>query len=152
MVISVGLCLDYSIHVAQEFLLCAKKTGDDRAMEAVSRVGKAVFNGGFTTFLGMAILGMGPGKPFYGFASLFLCTAHTLLSASLYRWAHGRVLCSDRRHGGARSVPRPGGAAGGAVVGAARVDCRGAVEPRRGGQGRGAGQEALSGGLDLLHS
>ena len=81
--ISVGLCLDYSIHVAQEFLLCAKKTGDDRAMEAVSRVGKAVFNGGFTTFLGMAILGMGPGKPFYGFASLFLCTAHTLLSASL---------------------------------------------------------------------
>ena len=54
--ISVGLCLDYSIHVAQEFLLCAKKTGDDRAMEAVSRVGKAVFNGGFTTFLGMAML------------------------------------------------------------------------------------------------
>ena len=45
-----------------------------------------------------------------------------------------------------------GGAAGGAVVGAARVDRRGAVEPRRGGQGRGAGQEALSGGLDLLHS
>ena len=34
-VISVGLCLDYSIHVAQEFLLCPKKTGDDRAMEAV---------------------------------------------------------------------------------------------------------------------
>ena len=94
MVISVGLCLDYSIHVAQEFLLCAKKTGDDRAMEAVSRVGKAVFNGGFTTFLGMAILGMGPGKPFYGFASLFLCTAHTLLSASHCRWAHGRVCCA----------------------------------------------------------
>ena len=44
-VISVGLCLDYSIHVAQEFMICDKPDGDSRAQEAVQRVGKAVFNG-----------------------------------------------------------------------------------------------------------
>ena len=71
-VISVGLCLDYSIHVAQEFLM-AEGSGNKRAQQALSKVGRAVFNGGFTTFLGMAILSMGPGKPFYGFAFLFMC-------------------------------------------------------------------------------
>ena len=70
-VISVGLCLDYSIHVAQEFLI-AEGTGNQRASDAVSKVGRAVFNGGFTTFLGMAILSTGPGKAFYGFAFLFM--------------------------------------------------------------------------------
>ena len=69
--ISVGLCLDYAIHVAQEFLI-AEGTGDERAKEALSKVGRAVFCGGFTTFLGMAILSMGPGKPFYGFGFLFM--------------------------------------------------------------------------------
>lgn len=70
-VISVGLCLDYSIHVAQEFLV-ADGTANERASEAVTKVGRAVFNGGFTTFLGMAVLSMGPGKPFYAFAFLFM--------------------------------------------------------------------------------
>jgi len=70
-VISVGLCLDYSIHVAQEFLI-AEGTGNERAKEAIEKVGRAVFNGGFTTFLGMSILSMGPGKPFYGFGFLFM--------------------------------------------------------------------------------
>ena len=70
-VISVGLCLDYSIHVAQEFLI-AEGSANERASEAVTKVGRAVFNGGFTTFLGMAILSMGPGKPFYAFGFLFM--------------------------------------------------------------------------------
>lgn len=70
-VISVGLCLDYSIHVAQEFLI-AEGSANERASEAVTNVGRAVFNGGFTTFLGMAVLSMGPGKPFYSFAFLFM--------------------------------------------------------------------------------
>jgi hypothetical protein len=61
--LSAGLALDYAIHVAQEFML-SEGTGNERAQAAVSRVGRAVFNGGFTTFLGMAILCMGPGKPF----------------------------------------------------------------------------------------
>lgn len=38
---------------------------------AISHVGRAVFNGGFTTFMGMGILSCGPGKPFYGFGALF---------------------------------------------------------------------------------
>ena len=43
-VISVGLSLDYAIHVAQEFLL-AEGTGNERARDALSKVGRAVFNG-----------------------------------------------------------------------------------------------------------
>ena len=98
-VISVGLCLDYAIHIAREFtwpsasftpevqgkiksvalvwllhveeFLIAEGTGDQRAQQAIGRVGRAVFNGGFTTFLGMAILSTGPGKPFYAFGFQF---------------------------------------------------------------------------------
>lgn len=43
--ISVGLCLDYAIHVAEEFLQ-AEGTGNERLEKAVGLVGKAVFNGG----------------------------------------------------------------------------------------------------------
>jgi Niemann-Pick C1 protein len=60
-----------SIHVAQEYLLCDDPDPNKRLQEAVARVGKAVFNGGVTTFMGMGVLSLGPGKAFYGFGTLF---------------------------------------------------------------------------------
>lgn len=69
--ISVGLSLDYSAHIAHAFV-GAHGTRKDRAKTALSKVGKAVVNGGTTTFLGLFVLYFGPADAFRSFAGLFM--------------------------------------------------------------------------------
>ena len=65
LVIAVGLCIDYSAHVAHCFLVTEipDKSGqvpdwsgnDLRAIRALSDIGPAVLNGGFSTFLAFVV-------------------------------------------------------------------------------------------------
>lgn len=54
-VISLGLSVDYSAHVAHGYL-SAKGTSDERRESALVDTGAAVFNGGFSTFLAIILL------------------------------------------------------------------------------------------------
>ena len=60
-VLSVGLCVDYSVHIGHAFLV-AKGTRQERTSEAVISIGPAVFNGGLTTFLALVLCSLSTGK------------------------------------------------------------------------------------------
>merc|ERR1711994_946243 len=55
-IISIGLCVDYSVHVAHAFLANTGGTRDERVKLALTEIGPAVFNGGFSTFLAFVLL------------------------------------------------------------------------------------------------
>ena len=55
LVISVGLSIDYSAHVAHTFLVSPEEDKNKRAIETLSDIGSAVMNGGFSTFLAFVI-------------------------------------------------------------------------------------------------
>ena len=71
-IISVGLCVDYSAHMAHSFLtktgavmwspplclytLLAAGSGNERMQQTLTEVGPAVFNGGFSTLLAILML------------------------------------------------------------------------------------------------
>ena len=63
-VLSVGLCVDYSVHIGHAFLV-AKGTRQERTNEAVLSIGPAVFNGGLTTFLALVLCSLSTGKAIY---------------------------------------------------------------------------------------
>ena len=54
-VIAIGLCVDYAAHVGHAFMLKAG-TNDERVTAALSDIGAAVLNGGFSTFLAVLLL------------------------------------------------------------------------------------------------
>ena len=60
-VLSVGLCVDYSVHIGHAYLI-ASGTKQERSNEAVLSIGPAVFNGGFSTFLAMVLTSIGSGE------------------------------------------------------------------------------------------
>jgi len=70
LIISIGLCVDYSSHIAHCFLMCAGKRSD-RAREALRRIGPAVFNGGFSTFLAVIMLATSKSHVFLSFFKVF---------------------------------------------------------------------------------
>merc|ERR1711902_479983 len=53
-VLAIGLCVDYSVHIGHAFLV-AKGSRQEKAVQAVSSIGPAVFNGGVTTFLALVL-------------------------------------------------------------------------------------------------
>merc|ERR1711881_704031 len=69
-IISIGLCVDYSAHVAHAFMSC---TGSrkERVREALSDIGPAVFNGGFSTFLAFILLAGSKSHVFSTFFKIF---------------------------------------------------------------------------------
>ena len=54
-IISVGLCVDYSAHIAHTFLT-KTGAGNERMQQTLTEVGPAVFNGGFSTLLAILML------------------------------------------------------------------------------------------------
>merc|ERR1719461_799825 len=83
-VLAVGLCVDYSVHVGHAFLIA---DGDRKAKteEALLTIGSAVFNGGLTTFLALVLLGFSTSHVFISFFKVFVLT----VSFGLF---HGLVL------------------------------------------------------------
>ena len=54
--VAMGLCVDYSAHIAHAFIVNQGKSSDQRMKDAMIHMGPAVFNGGFSTFLAFVIL------------------------------------------------------------------------------------------------
>jgi len=66
-IISIGLCVDYSAHIAHAFM-STQGTRDERVKIALADIGPAVFNGGFSTFLAFVLLA---GSRSHVFATFF---------------------------------------------------------------------------------
>merc|ERR1719237_1620201 len=83
-VLAIGLCVDYSVHIGLAFMV-AKGSRQERALSAVTSMGPAVFNGGFTTFLALTLCSLSYSHVFITFFKVFLLT----VSFGLF---HGLVL------------------------------------------------------------
>eukprot|EP00092_Neocalanus_flemingeri_P026887 GFUD01029143.1.p1 GENE.GFUD01029143.1~~GFUD01029143.1.p1 ORF type:complete len:1040 (-),score=194.28 GFUD01029143.1:157-3276(-) len=83
-ILAVGLCVDYTVHIGHAFLL-SKGSSKEKAVEAVSQIGPAVFNGGFSTFLAMILLGASTYRAFVTVFKVFFLTV-------LFGLFHGLVL------------------------------------------------------------
>merc|ERR1712233_126436 len=69
-VISIGLCVDYSVHVAHAFL-SNQGSKNERVKKALAEIGPAVFNGGFSTFLAFVLLAGSKSHVFMTFFKIF---------------------------------------------------------------------------------
>ncbi len=67
-VVVVGLCVDYSLHIAHAFGASDAESSADRASEAVADIGPAILNGGTTTCLALLLLAFSNS---YGFIAMF---------------------------------------------------------------------------------
>ena len=76
-VLAVGLCVDYSVHIAHAYLV-AEGDRREKTEEALLTIGPAVLNGGITTFLALVLLGFSSSHVFISFfkvrTSFFLNT------------------------------------------------------------------------------
>ena len=70
MTISIGLCVDYSAHIAHAFMV-AKGSRDDRMKQTLTSIGPAVLNGGISTFLAFVLLSMSKSIIFLTFFKIF---------------------------------------------------------------------------------
>jgi len=72
-VLAVGLCVDYSAHIAHAFIV-SQGTRIERAKNALVTMGPAIANGGITTFLALLLLGFSESHIFITFFKVFLLT------------------------------------------------------------------------------
>merc|ERR1719312_2011775 len=70
LIIAIGLCVDYSAHIAHAFM-GAQGSRNARAQTALSEIGPAVFNGGFSTFLAFILLAGSKSHVFSSFFKIF---------------------------------------------------------------------------------
>lgn len=85
LVLSVGLSVDYSAHVGHSFMVKTGETRNERVLEGLADVGSAVFAGGFSTFLAVAVLLFSDSYVFYVLSRQFCLTVVLGL-------AHGLIL------------------------------------------------------------
>merc|ERR1712141_97164 len=69
-IISIGLCVDYSAHIAHAFL-SVQGSRTERSISALQNIGPAVLNGGFSTFLALVVLATSDSYIFGTFFKLF---------------------------------------------------------------------------------
>ena len=70
LVIAIGLCVDYSVHITHRFLH-EKGSRNDRVVSTLENIGPAVFNGGFSTFLAFILLAGSRSHVFSSFFKIF---------------------------------------------------------------------------------
>ncbi|GMH39728.1 hypothetical protein BSKO_07626 [Bryopsis sp. KO-2023] len=84
LVISLGLSVDYAVHIAHAFL-ASTGTANERMIKALVQLGPAVFHGAMSTFMAVLVLSLSESYIFETFfRSLFLCVILGL--------AHGIIL------------------------------------------------------------
>jgi len=69
-IISIGLCVDYSAHIAHAFM-ANQGTKNERVKKALTEIGPAVVNGGFSTFLAFILLASSKSHVFQTFFKVF---------------------------------------------------------------------------------
>ena len=73
LVICIGLCVDYSAHIAHAFIIC-EGTSTERSAYGFSEMGAAIFHGGTTTFVALREEGASTlSQSFCGTTPLFIC-------------------------------------------------------------------------------
>lgn len=72
-IVTVGLCVDYSAHIAHAFLV-SSGSRLERAQKSLQKIGPAVINGGATTFLAVALLCDSKSHAFITFFKVFFLT------------------------------------------------------------------------------
>ena len=68
--ISIGLCVDYSAHIAHSFMVC-QGSRDQRMAKTLVDIGPAVLNGGISTFCAFALLFYSKSQTFQAFFKVF---------------------------------------------------------------------------------
>jgi len=58
LLISIGLSVDYSAHIAHSFMMSDGVNRDERVRKALQHIGVSVFNGGISTFIAILPSGM----------------------------------------------------------------------------------------------
>ncbi|XP_065069855.1 patched domain-containing protein 3-like isoform X2 [Rhopilema esculentum] len=71
LILAIGLCVDYAAHIGHAFMTANQRTRDERASTAISELGPAVFNGGFSTFLAFLLLAASTSYVFKTFFKVF---------------------------------------------------------------------------------
>jgi Niemann-Pick C1 protein len=71
LIMSIGLVVDYCLHIIHAYLHVDSMTRAGRAKLAVEKVGISVLLGGLTTFLGVTVLAFSEGAVFFRFFVLF---------------------------------------------------------------------------------
>ena len=69
--VALGLVVDYSAHIAHAFMSMTGKSKDERVQNTIIKMGPAVFNGGFSTFLAFSILMVSKSFVFKVFFKIF---------------------------------------------------------------------------------
>jgi len=110
LVISVGLCVDYSAHVGHAFMTQEGASRPERVVATLGNVGTAVMNGGVSTFLATMLLGLSRS---YVFRVLFQTFFLTVLLGLLHGLVCLPALLSfvgPASYGGHEGEKAPGGA------------------------------------------
>ena len=71
LIIAIGLCVDYSAHIAHRFLLEPGDTRHQRIQSTMTNIGPAVLNGGITTTLAFILLAGSRSHVFSSFFKIF---------------------------------------------------------------------------------
>ena len=74
-VISVGLCVDYSVHIGHCFVV-SKGSRLERTLTSLEKIGPAVFNGGLTTFLALLFCGLSSSHVYQTFFKVSRALSH----------------------------------------------------------------------------
>ena len=72
LIIAIGLCVDYSAHVAHRFLVERTGSREDRTRATLVNIGPAVLNGGVSTFIAFILLINSKSHVFTTFFRIFL--------------------------------------------------------------------------------
>jgi predicted RND superfamily exporter protein len=72
LIIAIGLCVDYSAHIAHRFLVERNGTRQDRVRMTLLNIGPAVMNGGVSTFIAFVLLANSKSHVFITFFKIFL--------------------------------------------------------------------------------
>jgi len=72
LIIAIGLCVDYSAHIAHRFLVERDGSREDRIRMTLLNMGPAVMNGGISTFIAFILLAQSQSHVFITFFKIFL--------------------------------------------------------------------------------
>ncbi|CAG0903723.1 unnamed protein product, partial [Darwinula stevensoni] len=83
-ILSVGLAVDYSTHVAHRFMVTHADSKNDRVRITLTSIGPPVFNGGFTTMLSFVFC-------WFSDSYIFISSLEVMWASVLYGLYHGLI-------------------------------------------------------------